>query len=210
MLFVLLLALLVFFVLWIAAAKGYFTMLSENRLKAPSPSPISFTAVLVFFGIYLGITLLFAPFLLHVVQNMYAKSTPGTPPPLGTVSGIQLAVLLCIALFYFLYARAYNETLFKRIWKNTNAAFAQPIRTDILMGFLTWFIAFPVVALVGEISDLLLNKIFGMENYEQVAVRYLKTNLYSLGSMIIPLFIILIAAPMIEEFLFSRGFANFF
>src|SRR5690348_13723622 len=189
--FIILLALVAFFILWFAYSKGYFIMLSENRFKTTAPSPITFTAVLVFFGIYLAITLLFAPFLMHVVQNMYAKGAPGNPPPLGTVSGIQLIVLLSIALLFFLYARAYNAALFKRIWKNANAPFAQPVRIDIFMGILTWFISFPLVALVGEISDFLLNKLLGMENYEQVAVRYLKTNLYSLGSMIIPLFIIL-------------------
>lgn len=210
MTFILLLAFLSFFILWIGATKGYFTPLSENRFKEPSPSPLSFTAVLVFFGIYLSITLLVAPLMMHAVHNMYAKHTPGKPPPLGTVSGIQLAVLLCIVLFFILYARAYNAALFKRIWKNTSLKLAQPVHTDLLLGFLSWFIAFPLVALIGEISDLMLNMLFNMQNYEQVAVRYLKTNLYSVGSMVIPLFIILIAAPMIEEFLFRGILQTFF
>jgi membrane protease YdiL (CAAX protease family) len=123
---------------------------------------------------------------------------------------IQLLVLACILLSFYLFARADNPALFKRIWKNWNVPNAQPVGIDIGMGLLTWFIAFPLVALIGEISDMLLNKFFNMENYEQVAVRYLKTHLSSFESMLIPLFIILLAAPLIEEFLFRGCLQTFF
>jgi membrane protease YdiL (CAAX protease family) len=44
----------------------------------------------------------------------------------------------------------------------------------------------------------------GLENYEQVAVRYLKLALSSPSMLMIALFMVLFAAPAIEEFLF-RG-----
>jgi membrane protease YdiL (CAAX protease family) len=205
MAFILLVGLFAFFVLWIAKSKGFFVFPFEKRI---TPS-IRFKSVLIVFGIYLCVTLFLAPLLLNVIYLLYGRSHSGKPPPIGTVGGVQLLILGCILLFFYLYARFENPTLFKRIWKNWNAPNAQPITTDIGMGVLTWFIAFPLVAVIGEISDMLLYSFFGLENYEQVAVRYLKTSLSSFETMIIPLFIILLVAPTIEEFLFRGCWQTF-
>jgi uncharacterized protein len=78
------------------------------------------------------------------------------------------------------------------------------------MGVLTWIISFPLVIAVGQFADLLLYLFFKYENYEQVAVRYLKTTLGSPPMLAIALFTILIAAPIIEEFLFRGCLQNFF
>jgi uncharacterized protein len=206
MAFTFLVGLFAFFVLWIAKSKGYFVFPVDKRTY---PS-ISFKSVLIFFAIYLCITLFLAPLFLHAFYSLYGKYHSGSSPPVGTMGGIQLVILGSILLFFFLYARFENPALYKRIWKNENAPNAQPIRFDIGIGVLTWFIAFPLVAVVGEISDMLLNRFFGLQNYEQVAVRYLKTSLSSFETMIIPLFIILFIAPTIEEFLFRGCLQTFF
>jgi membrane protease YdiL (CAAX protease family) len=205
MAFLLLFALLAFFILWIAKSKGFFVFPINKH-----PPTIALKSVIAIFGIYLVITLFLAPLLIYVIQTLYAKRHAGVPSPVGTMGGIQLVVLGCVALFFVLYARAENPAGFKRIWKNRDASISQPIPIDLCMGVLTWFIAFPLVAVIGEISDLLLNQLFGLQNYEQVAVRYLKKSLLSVETMIIPLFIILVAAPIIEEFLFRGCLQTYF
>jgi hypothetical protein len=200
------LGLLSFFILWLAKAKGYFVLPFEKQ-AAFGPSLISLG---IFFSIYLVVSLLFGPLLMYLFHFAYAKEHPGFSLPIAAAGGIQLVVIGCIFLLFFLYARSEDPILFKKIWKNKSAPNALPIRYDIAMGILTWFIAFPLVALIGEISDMLLYVFCGLQNYEQVAVRYLKSNLVSLETMIIPLFIILFAAPAIEEFLFRGLLQSFF
>lgn len=200
MAFILFVGFVAFFILWIAKAKGFFVLPSEKLFQRPF---ISLKSVIIFFAIYLTISLFLGPIFLRIVHVLYAKNHSG-PLPISAFNVSQLFVLGSILLLFFVYARADNPALYKRIWKNWNLPSAQPIRIDFGMGFLTWFIAFPLVAFIGEISDILIYQFFGVENYEQVAVRYLKTNISSFETIIVPLFIILLIAPVIEEFLF-RG-----
>ena len=69
---------------------------------------------------------------------------------------------------------------------------------------LLWIVSFPLVIALGQLVDMLLTLFGGFQGYEQVAVRYLKTTLESPLPLTLALFTILIAAPIIEEFLF-RG-----
>ena len=147
---------------------------------------------------------------MHAIGTLYAKMHPTPPTSLIVLNSTQLLVIASIFLCFFLYARIEDSALFKRIIKNRSAPQALSISADIAMGVLTWFIAFPCVLLIGEIADMIVYALFGMQNYEQVAVRYLKMNLSSLEALFIPLFIILLAAPAIEEFLFRGLLQNFF
>lgn len=185
--------------LTIAKINGFFRFPYEKRLDLP----LSGKALSIFFAIYLANTLLVAPCLLSFAHKFYAAL------PLRIFSAIQITILSLIFLLFFLYARAYNFPLIKRIWK-APAKECATISFDIGIGILTWIIAFPLVVVIGESLDLLLNALFGVQNYEQVAVRYLKRSISSLPSMIIPLFTILIAAPLIEEFLFRGCLQTYF
>ena len=123
---------------------------------------------------------------------------------------IQLFVLLGIFLLFYLYSKAQEPELFKRVWKDRKIPNPKPIVTDFLIGVRTWIISFPLVIAVGQLADMALYFFYGYENYEQVAVRYLKTTLGSPPMLAIALFTILIAAPVIEEFLFRGCLQNFF
>jgi uncharacterized protein len=185
--------------LFIAKANHFFYFPYEKHAELP----LSAKALFTFFGIYLASTLVLAPFLLFSAHKIYSSL------PLTLFSAIQITTLTVIFLLFFLYARAYDLPLVKRIWK-TPVKGAKGIAFDIGIGILTWLIAFPLVAVIGESLDLLLNTLFGVQNYEQVAVRYLKRSISSLPSMIMPLITILIAAPIIEEFLFRGCLQTYF
>lgn len=182
--------------LTVAKVNGFFEMPYGKRKELP----LSARALCTFFAIYLASTLLLAPGLLLLAHKLYGHHPSIS---LGALSTIQFITLSVIFLFFFLYARAYDLPLVKKIWK-TRLPGAASIPFDIGIGALTWLIAFPPVAAIGEFLDLLIYSFLGVQSYEQVAVRYLKRSITSIEAMIIPLLTILIAAPIIEEFLF-RG-----
>jgi membrane protease YdiL (CAAX protease family) len=164
--------------------------------------------VIVVFAIYLGMTMLAAPILVRMVQSFYAIFSTKSLP-ISALGWIQLFVLLCIMLFFYLYSKAQEPELFKKVWKDRKIYQSKPILIDFLMGVMTWIISFPLVIALGQLTDMILYYVYGYENYEQVAVRYLKTTLGSPPMLAVALFTILIAAPIIEEFLFRGCLQNF-
>src|SRR4029079_7504879 len=107
--FVLLLGLGTLAILWIAYKKGFFVFPSAKQ-----PPAIGIKTVLAFFGIYLGMTLLIGPFLIHFVRLLYAEFHGGSPPPLAALTGVQLVVIMSILLLFFLYGQVKEPHLFNR------------------------------------------------------------------------------------------------
>ena len=198
--------LLFVFFLWIAKSKGYFSLshLPEKQVKC-----VRFQSVVILFAIYLGMTMLVAPLLVHLIQAAYSIFTRNNLP-FSVLGWVQLLILSGIFLLFYLYSKAQDPVLFKKIWKNWNIPHPKPILTDFLMGILSWIIGFPLVIAVGQLVDMLLYLFFQFDNYEQVAVHYLKTTLESPPMLAVALFTILIAAPVIEEFLFRGCLQTFF
>jgi membrane protease YdiL (CAAX protease family) len=81
--------------------------------------------------------------------------------------------------------------------------------TDLGIGILTWFIAFPWVGVISQFCDFLLEALFNFQSYEQVAVRYLKDNLTSAPQLFIALISIVFIAPIVEELLFRGTLQQF-
>lgn len=194
------------FFFWIAKAKGFFTL---ARPQEKRKLPITFTTLIIVFGIYLGMTMVVAPVLIRMIQSFYTIFSTSTPPT-AILGWVQVFTLLSILFFFYLYAKAQEPELFKRVWKDRKIPHPQPIFVDFFLGMITWIISFPLVIAIGQLIDMLLYYFYGYENFEQVAVRYLKTTLDSPPMLAIALFTILIAAPIIEEFLFRGCLQNFF
>ena len=188
---------------WYARSRRFFVL-----TYPPLPSQrqtLKFKAVASVFLIYLGAITIMAPILARLVTSFYSLHTPPIPPPLATMGWIQLAALLITLFLFYLYCKTQDSSMIRKIWKDRSLPGSLPIPFDFAFGVMTWLISFPVVIVIGQIADLLLYYFFGVLNYEQVAVRYLKMTLSSPPMLIVALFTILIAAPVIEEFLF-RGF----
>lgn len=197
---VLLSGLLGFVLLWIAKAKGFFQYPHVHE-----KNPVYFKTVFSVFCIYLGMTMLVAPLLAQLVRSFVS------PSHLNAVLGVmQLLFLLAMLILFYLFCRSQHSDLFKKIWKNRSFSHVSPISVDIGMGLLAWILSFPFVIAVGQLADLLLHVFFGFENYEQVAVVYLKGTLSSPFLLTIALLTILLAAPIIEEFLFRGCLQSFF
>lgn len=194
-----------FFLLWMAYKRGYFVL---PYPPTPTKLALPLKAVAIVFGIYLGTTIGVAAVLSAIIKEIY--SLKQTPIPPIVLSWLQIALFAIILLFFTLYSRTLEKSLIRKIWKNWSAPNAKPIAWDLTLGVITWGISFPLVIVVGQIADLLLAIFCGFETYEQVAVRYLKTTLASPEMLTIALVTILIAAPIIEEFLFRGILQTYF
>jgi membrane protease YdiL (CAAX protease family) len=192
--------------LWGAKSYGYFRFPYPKESRS---NPVKLKTVLVVFAIYLAMTMLIAPIIAKLIHSFYSAAL-GKNPPAALLSWLQLTILLSIFALFYLYSNAQDPSMFKKIWKDRLIPHPQSIAVDFLMGVLTWIIGFPLVIAIGQLADMLLYLFFRLENYEQVAVRYLKTTLGSPQMLTVALFTILIAAPVIEEFLFRGCLQTFF
>jgi len=181
---------------WLAWKRGFYRLLPSTSIDFP------WWYLLGVFAIYLGMMMVAAQ---AILGALYTISNP-SPPPAVLLTALQLFILIGTLVFLYLFSVSQGRGTFQKIVK----AGPKPIYWDVGLGLLAWFISFPIVAVVGQFFDLLLYLFFQFENYEQVAVRYLKSALLSPSQLTVALFTILIAAPCIEEFLFRGCLQNFF
>lgn len=186
----------------IAKSYGFFHLPGSQEHRS---NPVSLKTLLVVFFIYLGMTMIAAPGVIELGSSFYKGGLPSS-----FFGWVQLGILSSIFILFYLYCKAQSPTLFKRIWKDRSIPHPKSIGADFFIGVMTWIIAFPLVIAIGQLADMLLYFFFGFESYEQVAVRYLKTTLNDPSMLAIALFTILIAAPVIEEFLFRGCLQTFF
>lgn len=198
--------------LWAARSLGYFNLASNSqRNGAPR---VTIWQVLSVFAIYL-ICSLFVPtfaaqFLAHYFPQLgkpeFGATNAMTPL---RVAYSQIATLFTSGFFLFLFCILQKDRASMRgVWKRPLTP-PTSLRFDFGMGVLSWLICFPLVSVIGTIADLMVNWLFGQQQYEQVAVKYLKSSLGSNFLAIMALATILVAAPILEEFLF-RGFLQNF
>jgi uncharacterized protein len=188
---------------WIAWKKGFFHLPSSIKLGEKT---VSIGQVVSVFAIYLGTLMLLVPILAKII---FAVSKPANSIESGARAAIagwlQFIGILLSIFFLYIFCRRQNILNMKKIWKDSSYPNSMSIAFDFGFGVMAWLISFPIAAVVGQIADLIIYLAFGVVNYEQVAVRYLKMTLESPSKLIVALFVIIIAAPVIEEFLF-RGF----
>lgn len=111
--------------------------------------------------------------------------------------------LLLIGTYTFFQKNAF----FSKIWKDDSLK--NSYLYDISLGFLTWFVAFPVIVVVNTLCETINSFLFKIEEIDQVAVKFLKNNTSSLPALVFALTLIIVAAPFIEEFLFRGCLQNF-
>ncbi|MES2344787.1 MAG: CPBP family intramembrane glutamic endopeptidase [Chlamydiota bacterium] len=186
---------------WYASRCGYF---KAPSMKEESSIRLKFLTVLGAFAIYFGCTFLITSLMGALLKPAIAQN------PIVMMNWIQIFTMTLSLLFLFIFARASIEkTSLLNIWKDKSSLYTKPVYYDMGIGILTWILAFPVVMVVGELSDLFIYEVLGAENYEQVAVLYLKMTSKYPSLLFIALAVILIVAPCIEEFLFRGLLQNF-
>jgi uncharacterized protein len=197
-----------FFTHWAAWKNGFFFLKGDKESSLPSHSQIkeegpTLKQLIIAYAIYLGVSLFLAPLL---ARSFIKERTPS----LALVGYVQLLTLGLNLLLLSLFCFSQDRSQMKKIWKDTSRLGSKSVAYDFYIGFITWLISFPLIIFIGQVADLLLYLIFKVENYEQVAVRYLKMTLGIPFMLGVALFAILIAAPFIEEFLFRGFLQNWF
>ena len=193
---------------WIARSMGYFDW--PKHLKANRQLPkISLSQVLSVFAIYLISMLLLGTILVYIfdfLANIFlgAKTLYSPSFPFAMSSLVQISVTLIAAYLLYRYCKKQKDRAsMLGLWKQKGSH--STTAKDISIGIITWAISFPFVLLASEIFEFFIYLSFGPQEYEQVAVQYLKMSVGSNILFLIAIFTILIAAPFIEELLF-RGF----
>jgi hypothetical protein len=191
---ILILALFGVMVNLIAWKNGFYYLEPEKRdgFKATR-----FKHVISIFAIYLS-TSFFVPRLLAsfpTFRNM---------PPFHSLAWIQaVSTILTLTLLYL-----YCKTLFlpdlRTLWKRPLEKVTPSLAQDFITGIGCWFLTFPLITILGHYLDRLVNSLFGLEHYEQVAIRFLKAAKEFPPLLVIAIIMVIIVAPIVEEFLF-RG-----
>lgn len=112
-----------------------------------------------------------------------------------------------IAALLTIYCLRQPHELMSSIWRSPLAE-KKAWHKDLGIGVISWLVSFPVVALVGALGDAAIAYFFNVQEYEQVAVRFIKKVAPYPGYLYLILFSVMIAAPLIEEFLFRGCLQN--
>lgn len=196
-------SLLAFFTNWVAKTRGFFVLPDDH--KSQKFTEVKGFQVVVVFAIYLISALFLAPLLGKLIlqaENAFYLS--------NLAAGVlQLGMLSLILVLFTLFALTQPHDAMREIWVGQHATSGTKLTRDFFLGILTWFIGFPLVAAISQITDLLLYLLFRIESYEQVAVRFLKMALDSPALLTVALITIILVAPIVEEWLF-RGFLQSF
>jgi uncharacterized protein len=107
-----------------------------------------------------------------------------------------------------LYLSFQKKGSVRSLWKDPQIKEANSYFYDILVGFFTWFISFPVIVAINSLCELINRLVFQWEEVDQVAVKFLKLSASSATTVIISIAMIILAAPVIEEFLFRGCIQN--
>lgn len=179
-----------------ASRKGFFHL----RVIRPALH-ITFWNVVSVFAIYLGVMLLVAPLIARILKIFLSSDSPNF---LGLTQFISVLIAFLLLFAYGLR----DKVLMKHIWKDPSSKESSSWLRDFGIGMLAWCIIFPVVATLGELFDFLIYNVLKFRQYDQVAIRYLKNSFNSSFSLTLALFTIILAAPIIEEFLFRGCLQN--
>jgi membrane protease YdiL (CAAX protease family) len=173
---------------WIASQKNFY------QLPAPSStSRITLLQVIALFCLYLSSSY---AMIFPIFQLLKLSKYSGTALPILASS----ASSFCSALLLMGCSLILSKQELRKIWKSSHSSWIQ----DITMGAIAWLPAFPLVGIVEQAADILVYALFGVETYEQEAVRFLKAALSSSSTSVAALCMVLGTAPLVEEFLF-RG-----
>lgn len=186
-------------------SRGFFTL---PNLKTDHRN-WSFSQCCICFGIYLGNGALTAPLLFNFCLTL--SQTMGWDifnDQKAKLILLQTIDILANVFFLSLYLSFQKKGSVKALWKDPQMNTQGSYFYDILLGFFTWFISFPIVVAINSLCELVNHTIFKSVEVDQVAVKFLKLSASSLTTVIISVGMILVMAPLIEEFLFRGCIQN--
>ncbi len=184
--------------LLVAERYGYFAQPSVPPWTSATPR---LRQVALAFATYFGLQAIIVPALITVVLQLVVGKdalTPTLENPLTFAVGGLLAFSLTIPTLTL-----YGRKLGLEVWEKWPKSRTQRYK-DLMLGVLSWFIAFPLVTVVALSLRGLIQHYFDLPEVDQEAVRLLKSADQPLAlAILLPAFVV--AGPICEELLF-RGF----
>ncbi len=187
---------------YFAYTKGFFT-LPSNNLRRPQ---ISVKQLLIVFVIYINISIFITPFILKLIHTIWIRRTLALEHEsifLMTIAQISNFVLTFFLLYIF--SMKQDRKIMKLLWKDLAKNNSTTIAFDVSLGAMVWIPSFPIIILINHLGELFIYWIFSSKGSLQVAVQYLQRSLDSPLYFSMALIIIVILAPILEEYIF-RGF----
>ncbi len=176
--------------------------LSFFRVKELREIPSTLRFPLVGFIGYLAVFFIIAPLSIKLFSTSFIEFMKHSPALLITV--LQFLALAWTVTFLFCFSILQEKEVIRGIWIHPDRARFKCLINDFGLGLLTWLISFPLVAATAQLVEYFVFILTGYTGIDQVAIRFLKMTKASPYLLTIALFAILIAAPVIEEFVF-RG-----
>lgn len=181
---------------WIAYLKKYYTLPYKNAFQIPIQGLDVFMPFLIYFIIYITLPVLIGFALLKSNISITSANIA------IFIVNIITWILLYLCMITYIVKR--NKNLFLSIWKNPDLPQKSSYLDDALTGIISWVLSYPWMIAISALESLLIWVLYKPSAEEQAAVQYLKGSLENPITTAVAIFIIVFAAPVVEEFLF-RG-----
>lgn len=182
--------------------KKFFISLSDRLI----PPAFSLGNVLWGFAIYFLVQAVIFPIFAVMVAGIYYRKT-GVPQSILTDSHNQALVMVLSLLVGFLavliYCRWLGREKWNFIWFKGEQNSAKKTFQAIAIGFLAWFIAFPLVGGLDQMIEVIQN-ILHIQPTDQKAIKFLKDLHTNPALFFFTAFTFSVATPIAEELVF-RG-----
>ncbi|MGM0440677.1 MAG: CPBP family intramembrane glutamic endopeptidase [Chlamydiota bacterium] len=160
------------------------------------------------FAIYILVNLVVAPVIIQMILSLFwgisLKEAYYRPELLGWILAFSLLLSAVSVGCYCFTGR--RQVIVAKIWEVLpRKKWLVPSKMDIGMGIIGGLISFPLVVFITNAIMLLLQKLYGEVDLEQVAVRYVKQLLDTPWILGLNAALIVVVVPIMEELLF-RGF----
>lgn len=168
------------------------------------------TQTLSCFGIYFINSFVFIPIVYEIVSKTFSYFDSSVLAEKKTqMLALQAVYVTFNLLLLGIYLYFQDKNRVSSIWKDPLIKRDNSYLYDILIGFSTWFVAFPIIVAVNTLCEYIIDIFAKAADVEQVAVKFLKINSNSFFPLMIVLFMIIVSAPLIEEFLFRGCLQNY-
>lgn len=187
---------------WLAYTRGFYRLPKQSDKETPLITTFQLTCI---FGIYVILSYLITRVILVYLFSILKQHNPSlTSLPISMITGLQFGIMatLLFVMQWFMFGQ--NRDTFYKIWKDRTHQPVSSIFLDLWLGVITWFMSFPIVSIISDLVDASMKALFQLKDYEQNAVRFVKVAKSTPISLTFALLSVLVAAPLLEEFLLEE------
>jgi uncharacterized protein len=182
----------------IAYTKGFYKLDEDRKINIT----LSYFSFVLF--IYLFTSLFIGPMIVKLFTHSISKNNVVAYSVLINFF-LNIFTILLLSIFCLKKKSLLTYQIFKKKTEKSS-----PISKDILLGILSWFIAFPIVSFLSSILEIFVLIIFKIPKLpDQIVIEFLKSTTSHPFYFGLAIIMIVFLAPALEEFLFRGVLQNF-